>query len=266
MKRTYDDAFRCMVTAPDKGPVVTTTTPPTTLGSGLAAASGVTMHNNNIYFRADVNEHSVNKLVDLISDANDLYFNIEKSKRIKKAEPNPIYLHITSYGGSVFECFRAVNHIKSSVIPIHTVIDGYAASSASLMSVVGVKRYMRKNSYVLIHQLSSGMAGKYWEIRDEYKTCRMLMHDIYKIYEEHTKMSRAELEKYLSHDCWWKQNRCKREGIIDGIFEDIDKEEVVVKPPKKKVKIDKVVKVINDNDNDDDDDVEPYVPSKKRTK
>jgi ATP-dependent protease ClpP protease subunit len=179
----------------------------------------VTEKNNHIYFRSSVSNQSVDKLVDLIHEKNEEFRELKRSEPlVQHMEPKPLYLFITSFGGSLFACFRAIDAIKRSEIPIYTVVDGHAASAATLMSVVGKKRFMTPNSYMLIHQLSSGLGGKYWEIKDEYKNLTLLMENIYKIYTDHTPMTKEELEEVLSHDSWWGIDTCKEKGLIDGPF------------------------------------------------
>lgn len=188
------------------------------VNNGFFDNDSVTIVDNRIYFRAGVTGNSIDKLIRIINDENYKLKVFEDSSFVKEIIPNPLYLHITSFGGSLMACFRAVDAIVRSRIPIYTVVDGHAASAATLMAVVGKKRFMTPSSYILIHQLSSGSGGKYWEIKDEYKNCKMMMKDIYKLYEEHTNMSKQDLKKFLSHDCWWKVNKCIETGLVDEIY------------------------------------------------
>ena len=93
-------------------------------------------------------------------------------------EPPPIKIHINSYGGSVFAGLAAVDYIKNSKIPVHTIIDGCAASAATLMSCVGAHRQMHRNSCMLVHQLSGVMWGKFQEMQDDMQNSEMLMKKI----------------------------------------------------------------------------------------
>jgi ATP-dependent protease ClpP protease subunit len=183
------------------------------------ANSSVVYNDNTIYFRSKVSAESVATLIHIIEKKNKDFEELQNNPLVKSIKPEPLYLHITSYGGCLFSGFRAVDAIQRSVIPIYTVIDGPAASAATLMSAVGVKRYMTPNSYMLIHQLSSGVIGKFWEMKDEFHNCKLLMDNIYKIYVEKSKLNRAELEDQLSHDSWWDANKCMEVGLVDGILE-----------------------------------------------
>ena len=129
-----------------------------------------------------------------------------------------IYLHINSYGGSVFAGFSAVDYIKKSQTPVCSVIDGCAASAATIMSVVAKERYMHEHAFMLIHQLSSISWGKYEELRDEMKNNDLLMKTIKDIYLEHTKIPKRELNKILKHDLWWDAKTCLKYGLVDGII------------------------------------------------
>jgi ATP-dependent protease ClpP protease subunit len=135
-------------------------------------------------------------------------------------DPNPfkIYAHISSYGGSVFAGFSSVDYIKTSKTPVVSVIDGCAASAATIMSVVASHRQMHKNAYMLIHQLSSGFWGKYDEIKDEVENMDNLMKTIKDIYIEHTKIPSKDLDKILKHDFWWDAKKCLTYGLIDEII------------------------------------------------
>jgi ATP-dependent Clp protease protease subunit len=98
-----------------------------------------------------------------------------------------------------------------------SIIDGCAASAATIMSVTAQERLMHENSFMLIHQLSSMMWGKYAELKDDMVNNDMLMEKIKGIYEEHTKIPKKELSKLLSHDLWWDAKKCLQYGLIDDI-------------------------------------------------
>ena len=178
----------------------------------------VSCKDNTIFFKAAVSESTVEKLIKIIDAKIRKYKKLASNKMLETCTPKPLYLHITSYGGDLLACFRAIDAIKRSQIPIYTVIDGYAASAATLMSIVGKKRYMTPNSYMLIHQLSSGSMGKFWEIKDDFENCETWMNDIYNLYLENTNMSREDLENHLSHDLWWKVDQCKSVGLVDEVY------------------------------------------------
>jgi ATP-dependent protease ClpP protease subunit len=135
-------------------------------------------------------------------------------------EPPAIRIHITSNGGSVFAAFRAINCIKSLRVEVHTIIDGYAASAATMISVCGDKRYINKYSNMLIHELRSATSwNKMSELEDEVENMRLIMNQIKDIYVEHTNLTRSELNKLLKRDMDWDVNQCLKAGLVDEIIE-----------------------------------------------
>ena len=86
------------------------------------------------------------------------------------------------------------------------------------MSVVGHRRLMHRHSYMLIHQLSAGMWGKYEELKDDMENNENLMKVIKDIYIKHTNIPKRELDKILKHDLWWDAKTCLKYGLIDEII------------------------------------------------
>jgi len=172
--------------------------------------------NNNIYYYTEVSRGknlALNMKIEELS--NDL---VQRRHVLKLEDPGKIYLHINSYGGSVFAGFSSVDYIINSQVPITSIVEGCAASAATIMSVVAEHRQINKHAYMLIHQLSSGMWGKYQEQKDTMENNDRLMKMIIDIYEAHTKIPKKELNKLLKHDLWWDSETCLKYGLVDEII------------------------------------------------
>lgn len=186
---------------------------------GIIGTTNVEIQGNNIYFYSSVNTNSVYKLNKIIQDECRKLEDLKaKNPLIKNLTYNPLYLFIQSYGGSLLPTFSAIDTIKKSTIPIYTVVDGYAASAGTLMSVVGKKRFIKPNAYMLIHQLSSSASGKMNEIADDFENCSLHMEHLKRIYFEHTKISEEEIDEILSHDKWWPAEKCIEYGLVDKLY------------------------------------------------
>ena len=175
----------------------------------------VSAQDNNIYFYSEVSRPkvlSLNKSLTRVSNS------IKNRSNVLEAEDIPIKLHICSYGGSVFSGFAAVDYIANCKVPVHSYIDGCAASAATLMSVVAEKRYMHKHSFMLIHQLSSGMWGNYEALKDSMENCDILMETIRDIYNKHTKIPKKQLNDILKRDLWFDAETCLKYGLVDEII------------------------------------------------
>jgi len=129
-----------------------------------------------------------------------------------------IYLHINSNGGDLLSSFSVIDTIINNKIPIISIIEGTAASAATLISVVCNKRYITENSFMLIHQLSSNNSGKYYEMNDEHKNNTKLMDSIYNIYIKYTKLSKNKLINILKNELMFNSKECLKCGLIDEIY------------------------------------------------
>jgi ATP-dependent Clp endopeptidase proteolytic subunit ClpP len=178
-------------------------------------AEKIEKYDNHVYFYSEVSRESIFDLNMLLKEVEEE--NIITANKLN-IDPIPIYLHINSYGGSVFAGFAAIDMIISCKVPVYTIIEGCAASAATMMSIVGAKRFIRPNSYMLVHQLSSGCWGKMNEIEDEYENLKELMKNIKSIYEKYAKIPKKDLTDVLKHDLWWNPEKCMSYGLVDELW------------------------------------------------
>ncbi len=176
----------------------------------------VSAYSNRIYFYSEVTRSNNLTLNKKIQELGSKYHSASEVMGLDN--PIPLKIHINSFGGSVFAGFSSVDYILRSNVPTWTIIDGCAASAATLMSIVGSHRQIGRNSYMLIHQLSSGMWGKYEEMKDDMKNSKELMSRIKGLYTEHTKLPKKKLNEILKHDLWWDAETCLEYGLVDEII------------------------------------------------
>jgi ATP-dependent Clp protease protease subunit len=172
--------------------------------------------NNHIYFNDDITMESVTVLNRSIRELqNDLIILGIKND----IEPPPIKLHLTTYGGLVYAAFSVIACIKSSKIPVHTIIDGYAASAGTLISVCGARRYIHRHSSMMIHELSAGMWGRMSVMEEKMEDLKKMMEKLKEIYTTHTKLTNKKLDKILTKDSDWYAEECLANGLVDEIIE-----------------------------------------------
>jgi ATP-dependent protease ClpP protease subunit len=103
-------------------------------------------------------------------------------------------------------------------VPVYTYVDGFAASAATFLTIVGNKRFISRHSYMLIHQLTSNFWGKYSEFQDAKQNLDLMMDTIKNVYKKYTKVPVRKLNEILKHDLMWDAETCLKYGLVDEII------------------------------------------------
>ena len=193
-----------------------------------------TEETNEIFFNGKINNKSMPALIkELTNMEQKINKRIKKIKKrideIEKSEDyddcceiqikaQPIKLHITTYGGTVYDVFTAIDTIKNMKVDVHTICKGIVASAGTLLSLAGKRRYITENSYMLVHEVRSGMWGKFSDLKEEYENVSELMEHLKKYYVKNTKMTEEEIVEQLRKDTMWNAQTCLEKGLVDEIL------------------------------------------------
>jgi len=171
---------------------------------------------NHIYFDELIDKSSARELIGRIEE---LTIRIQKlTSDYDMAESPKIYLHINSLGGDLFSSLGISDYMTRNKVPIVTIVEGAAASGATMISLSGHERWITKNSYMMIHQLNGSCWGTFDQIEDEFMNKKGWMDRIIKIYADRSKMKPAELKNFLKHDLYWDSEECLKRGLVDKII------------------------------------------------
>ncbi len=130
----------------------------------------------------------------------------------------PVKLHLQSLGGELLPTFYICDLIKELDTPVHVYIDGFVASAASLMAICGEKRFMTKNSCILVHQLRAASAGKLSDMKQEMDNLNNFMGSLRQIYLENSNVKEEELDDLLTSEFWLDSQKCLELGFVDEII------------------------------------------------
>lgn len=171
---------------------------------------------NSIFFYTDVNKQSI---LNLNQKLKRIGTDLNATAMVLDIPVPELKLHINSNGGSLLDGFAAVDYVRNCKAPVHSIIEGSAASAATLISVVAKKRSISKNSFMLIHQLSGGMWGKFESMKDDMQNCNLFMDRINEIYGQYTKIPKNVLKDILKRDIYMDAKTCLKYGLVDKIIE-----------------------------------------------
>jgi ATP-dependent Clp protease protease subunit len=180
----------------------------------------ISTHGDHIYFYAPVTPESALLLNQKLHQASMQNLAGVFNSMYEVNSPPPIWLHINSYGGELFSAFAIADTIEriKTTVPVVTIVEGCAASAATVISTSGTRRLMRKNAYMLIHELSDSSWGKFTELQDSYKSNEEIMKTMKEWYLERTKIKAEKLDEILKHDIWWNSAICRKNGLVDDII------------------------------------------------
>ena len=174
----------------------------------------VSIRDNHIYFYGSVTTKNAVKLNTALKDITRKLLNMQNEYSVDNLK---IYLHINSFGGSVFAGLSIIDTIIGNAVPVVSIVEGSAASAATLISVVCSERIIRPNSFMLIHQISSGFWGKMEEIKDEVINLKKLTKKLKGIYRQHTTIEKDSLKSLLKRDLWLDSSECLDHGLVDKV-------------------------------------------------
>lgn len=174
---------------------------------------------NHVYFYATVDSDRCLALVKAIRELDKTLRSEHLSRSLPPDYPlPPIWLHVYSGGGSLFAGLGVADQLKTITSPIFSIVDGYCASAATLISMACRRRYITPSSFFLIHQTTSAFWGTYEEFKDEERLLDMAMKRLTGFYVAHSKLKADEVRELLKRDSWFNAEECLAYGFVDEIY------------------------------------------------
>ena len=115
---------------------------------------------------------------------------------------------IDSYGGEVYSLMSMISAVKSSEIPVATIIEGKAMSCGAVLFSFGEegRRFMDPNATLMIHDVSSMSWGKIEELKADTKEADRLNNIVYKMMAQNCGKSDDYFKKIVhkkGHSDWY---------------------------------------------------------------
>lgn len=132
-----------------------------------------------------------------------------------------IVVRINSCGGSVFEGIAIYNAIRNSSADITIMVDGIAASMASVIALCGKPVLMSQYAQLMMHCVSSSVRGNTKEVERQLEVMKQLEDTIVKMYAHKTGLSEDKIREMWmdGRDHWVTASEAKDMGLIDGIYD-----------------------------------------------
>lgn len=132
-----------------------------------------------------------------------------------------IVVFIDSNGGFVDSFFALHDTIKMIRSQVATVCLGRAMSAGMLLLMSGQKgkRFITKNSRILVHEMSAGTYGKLSDMDLDVREALRMQELINQMVLEYTDIKKENLEDFMSRDTYCDADRAKELGIVDHVIE-----------------------------------------------
>ena len=135
-------------------------------------------------------------------------------KEIEELPPDVevINVHINSYGGEVAEGLAIYNVLKNHKAKVRTIVDGFAASIASVIFMAGDERIMSNASLLFIHKSWMAAVGNAKELRKQADDLETIDKVTRHAYLEHVNLSRKN-----SRNCWTMRPGLLQRRPMEGL-------------------------------------------------
>lgn len=124
----------------------------------------------------------------------------------------PVEVHINSPGGDAYDGITIYNALRSRG-DVTTVVDGMAASAASVIYMAGTTRVASPGSMVMIHDALALCIGNAAEMRDTAGMLDKVSDSIASLYALHTDTSAADWRKVMQAEGWYNAQESVDAGI-----------------------------------------------------
>lgn len=145
---------------------------------------------------------------------------LEELERVRDAKE--IVIHLNSSGGDLFAGITIYNRIKSFLGHKTVIVDGLAASAASVIMCAADTVKVYPGSMVMIHNVASFLYGYYStpELREMLNAAEAAETSIKRIYAEKTGKTESELQALLDATMWYVGTDAIDEGFADALMGD----------------------------------------------
>ena len=130
-----------------------------------------------------------------------------------------VTVRINSGGGDVFAAHAIHNQLVAYKGRVTVVIDGLAASAATIIAVAGDRIIMPANALFMIHNPAIGLSDYYGadELLKAAEALKTIKGSIVAAYRKRCKASAEELAAMMDAETWMGAAECLEKGFVDEI-------------------------------------------------
>lgn len=140
-------------------------------------------------------------------------------RSVRNMRKDHVVIHINSYGGDAVEGVAIRNFLIDNFEEIDVIIDGIAASAASIIATCGDTLSMPTGTTYMIHNPWTIAFGNKEDLLKEIGALESLETSYKNIYMERFKGTEGELEQLLTNESWLTADEASELGFATEVFE-----------------------------------------------
>lgn len=126
--------------------------------------------------------------------------------------PGDLEVHINSPGGDAFDGIAIYNALASRP-GVTTVVDGLAASAASVIAMAGQKRIVSPGAMLMIHDALALCIGNAADMRETAGLLDKVSDNIAGVYAAHTETSADDWRAVMTNEGWYTAQEAVDAGL-----------------------------------------------------
>jgi ATP-dependent protease ClpP protease subunit len=134
-----------------------------------------------------------------------------------KGDHKNVTVRVNSPGGNAFEGVAIYNLLNSHRKPVNVIVDGLAASAASIICMAGETVTMNDGAMMMIHEAQAVGTGTALEIRQLADTLDAVTSSIADIYVASTGMPKDKVLGLMSDETWMSAAEAKANGFATAV-------------------------------------------------
>lgn len=129
----------------------------------------------------------------------------------------PLEVHINSGGGDVWDGISIKNAIETHSGHVTTVVDGIAASIASVIAQAGAERVMMPGSMLMIHEAFTYAAGNAAELAKTAQTLDEVSENLAALYARSAGGTAEQWRAAMKEETWYTADQAVEAGLADRV-------------------------------------------------
>lgn len=143
------------------------------------------------------------------------------ARALKEHEGSRVRVCINSYGGEVFAGHAIYSQLRRHKGGCDTVVDGIAASAASVVAMAGDKITMGSGTMMMVHNPWTVAIGEADDMRKTADVLDRIRDSLIAIYEERTGLPRATLQNLLADETWMTAEEAVELGFAHEVSKSV---------------------------------------------